>query len=431
MECLNRIPHIDRPQFPISNIVELIPRLLFDKNSFRVETARSIKDEISYTSVYLPSSNEYAYITGLIIFEDLAMIQDAYEDKAYLIQRKKEKEAKEEEKRMQSKLNPESREETMSTSDNSTFKGEYKMKPKVIFTAINEEVVEESSRSSSDKQFAKSPLDKISEHDKDSDNVNSEEDADSDVDLKSPMTKHDSAPTAYEMDKIDQIDFMTQYRVSMKKGDSSIEDKKKRTHIKLPKLLVLVSKYPIYREMEQFLKNIKEQCAEFTTIPYEKMILNLIYEFPHPGEKYLVKTKFWRNNKQSKKYQYETVYSLPYCDPKNFIELTRFSDKVFRLLSLVCKVLFGESLILVSTSKNKLISWTEILKNLIFPFKYPGLIISRMLRPDLMMITSGKPFIIGMHKETFDYCRSYLPSNVICFDIDKKEIKQSAESIMV
>ena len=44
---------------------------------------------------------------------------------------------------------------------------------------------------------------------------------------------------------------------------------------------------------------------------FESMILNLVYEFPHPGEKYLIQSKFW-NLKRQAIYDYESTYSLPY-----------------------------------------------------------------------------------------------------------------------
>jgi len=105
------------------------------------------------------------------------------------------------------------------------------------------------------------------------------------------------------------------------------------------------------------------------------MILNLIYEFPHPGNKYIVQSSFWKSKRKSV-YQYETLHSLPYCDDKYFLELWKFQDKLMKIWHLLSRVLFGKSIILISQSQYKLIAWSEILKSLIFPFQYPGLIIS-------------------------------------------------------
>lgn len=90
MELCDQIPHIDRPGFQISQVAELIPRLLFSGNEIKMETSRSIKDEISYSSVYLSSAGEYAYIVGLLMYEDLSLYQEAYQNMIYLKERKRE-----------------------------------------------------------------------------------------------------------------------------------------------------------------------------------------------------------------------------------------------------------------------------------------------------------------------------------------------------
>ena len=87
--------------------------------------------------------------------------------------------------------------------------------------------------------------------------------------------------------------------------------------------------------MEEFLKTIKKGCNEYTSIPLEKMVTNLIYEFPHPAEKYVVKSKFWEKYKCQSSYSFETMYSLPYCDDKLFFEFAKFQDKLLKIWSLL------------------------------------------------------------------------------------------------
>ena len=71
------MPHADRPNFPISQVIDLLPHLLFSANELRIETSRSVKDEISSTSVYLSSVGEYMYVSGLLMYEDLSQYQEA------------------------------------------------------------------------------------------------------------------------------------------------------------------------------------------------------------------------------------------------------------------------------------------------------------------------------------------------------------------
>lgn len=97
----------------------------------------------------------------------------------------------------------------------------------------------------------------------------------------------------------------------MKKSESIGKNKIPKHTIKLPKLIVLVSKYPIYKDMDIFLKIIESHCFNSTSIPLENMVMNLIYEFPHPGSQYIIKSNFW-GNKAKTHFEYETIDSLPF-----------------------------------------------------------------------------------------------------------------------
>jgi hypothetical protein len=191
--------------------------------------------------------------------------------------------------------------------------------------------------------------------------------------------------------------------------------------MKLPKILVLVSKYPIYKDMEEFLRKIRSICLEFTNVPLESMIMNLVFEFPHPGEKWIVKSEFWRNKRKSD-FEYETVYSLPFWDAKYFSEIAKLYDRMLIVWHLIEKVLFGKPVILISKHNHKLIAWTEILKNLIFPFEFPGLVIPYMARVDLMVLSSESnlSYIVGISPETYKHWKYFLSPIVTCFDIDSK-----------
>ena len=134
-----------------------------------------------------------------------------------------------------------------------------------------------------------------------------------------------------------------------------------KNKIKLPKILVLISKYPIYKDLEQFLTKIETHCMNNTSIPLERMITNLIYEFPHPGFKYIVKSKYW-GTKEAYKFRYETVDSLPYWEPKHFLELSKFYENSLVIWDVMERVLFEDPVILISKSIDSLVSWSEILK---------------------------------------------------------------------
>ena len=264
------------------------------------------------------------------------------------------------------------------------------------------------------------------------DQINEDEDDNSEEEAKSETETDDQVKTDDNLilDKQDLLRGVEHNRNSMKRSGSSIVMRKSRVRINFPKLLVLVSKYPIYDDMKEFLEVIRNNCSDYTTMQLERIIANLIYEFPHPGNKYIVKSNFWSRNKRNTIFRYETNLSFPYVESKYFLQLSRYREKSIKIWTLMCKVLHGCSIIMVSDHNSKLMAWSEILKSIIFPFTYPGLIISRMLRPDLMLLTSDQSYIVGLNFDTFDYWKYFLPTSVVIFDIDNHEIKYSKKQFI-
>ena len=199
--------------------------------------------------------------------------------------------------------------DTISTNDNSTFKSG---NISAFLTATNLPPTTEDTAKPASGNIVLSNLEEIEENSEDQDN-NSEEEKMPD-DEKRKISKKSSSPSNSSNRDIENSPSISIVEdVGFNKFDPSINSDKQTNskRIKLPKLLVLVSKYPIYKDMEKFLKRIKLNLTEFTNVPFESMILNLVYEFPHPGEKYLIQSKFW-NLKRQAIYDYESTYSLPY-----------------------------------------------------------------------------------------------------------------------
>jgi hypothetical protein len=205
MECCDRMPQTDRPHFPISNLVEIIPRLLFNNNSLKVESSVSIKDEIVSTSAYLTSLGEYAYITGLIFYEDLSLVYEGHQDMRYLRQKRKERQM-EEEKLNKVKGGAEVRGDTESTKDN-TFTSAYMMgarKKDDSLTSVDE--------SEEPIHTVSSRLEEIKEND---DDDNSEEEKGDLLDVQM-AEKSESTPYQLTLDKDDSLKHIKMYRTSLK-----------------------------------------------------------------------------------------------------------------------------------------------------------------------------------------------------------------------
>jgi hypothetical protein len=296
--------------------VDIIPRLLFRKDALKVESSVSIRDEISHTATYLNSCGEYAYITGLLTYEDLSLVYDAHQD--MMVYKRQKKEAHEEEAKTKQTL-VSLREGTETTKDNtftSAAMKQDKVKRDTLSSVAEEEMASSSRENTITSQIEKmnAPINITLSEDSDSEEEeghNSEEDRKIDAMNVLTPSKSESLPKGVHPKKKDSLTHIKAYRKSLKKSESTQDEKVPRKKIKLPKLIVLVSKYPIYKDMTEFLRKIKSMCSEYTKTPIEYMITNLIYEFPHPSDKYIVRSEFWRA-REKYKFEYETYDSLPY-----------------------------------------------------------------------------------------------------------------------
>lgn len=65
---------------------------------------------------------------------------------------------------------------------------------------------------------------------------------------------------------------------------------------------------------------------------------------------------------------------------------------------------------------------TEVLKSLLFPFKYHGIIIPYEPKPQLKMILSSEPFIIGMEHEIYESISDVLEKqSAQVYDLEQRE----------
>ena len=320
MELCDRIPQIDRPNFSITNIVDIIPRLLFKREDLKVEKSVNTSRLTSFTSTYLNSCGEYAYITGLLIYEDLSLAYEAHQEMDYY---KKEKFENGKQNLGKRTLDSNGREGTSTTKDD-TFTSVNFGQPKfnrVTLSSVSEEDQIYSSRGNTitSKNHSKrgiSSIEKSSGLEEEKEGlINfseqiflSENEA---IKNSSNLSNASSTPFDSEPMESNLSEERNTLNSNVKRSETIGKKKVPRNKIKLPKLIVLVSKYPIYKDMEKFLKKLERHCFNCTSIPLESLVMNLVYEFPHPGYKYIVKSNFW-GYKEKNKFEYETVNSLPF-----------------------------------------------------------------------------------------------------------------------
>ena len=76
MSLGDQVPSVDRGYFPISRVVDVIPRMLFERDKYKISAFASSTDQISFTAVYLPHIQMYAYCAGLLYYEALEDAKD-------------------------------------------------------------------------------------------------------------------------------------------------------------------------------------------------------------------------------------------------------------------------------------------------------------------------------------------------------------------
>lgn len=186
----------------------------------------------------------------------------------------------------------------------------------------------------------------------------------------------------------------------------SVRGKPTVAYASTPKLLVLVSMYPIYNQMGRFLNMIQSLIMAQTLCPIENILINLIFEFPHPGEKFVCISEFWKaaNKHQYKntinKFVYEDHTYQAYCEIQNFKTFQQiFNDKKRdKIWDILENMLYNMSIILISDSSQKLVQIVEVFKNLIYPFMYQGLIIPYDPNPSDNLLMAKLPYLIGLRK---------------------------------
>jgi hypothetical protein len=71
MVWCDQLPNWDRSNFPISSIVDIIPKMLFKSDAYKITDMPNSNSECAYTSIFLPHINIYAYWAGVLYYEKL------------------------------------------------------------------------------------------------------------------------------------------------------------------------------------------------------------------------------------------------------------------------------------------------------------------------------------------------------------------------
>lgn len=83
MDLLDKVPPVDRDSLPISEVVEIVPRQLFNRDAlnFLDPVINNVLPIYSYSTIYLPSVNKYVHLVGALLYENITdMVDPAKED---------------------------------------------------------------------------------------------------------------------------------------------------------------------------------------------------------------------------------------------------------------------------------------------------------------------------------------------------------------
>lgn len=187
----------------------------------------------------------------------------------------------------------------------------------------------------------------------------------------------------------------------------------------IPKIIILVCRKPIYWEMSRYLDQIYYRMTAKDRIPIESMIKNLIFETSYLKSDCKFTSEYWG------------IKQLSYndCKHKYYYEVfmrSQESENIFRLLE---TMIAGIPILLVSTDIFKLVSMVEVLKSLLFPFEYQGLVVPYEPKPQLKLILSWEPYLIGIELDTFESIKDMLDKqSALVYDLNQKEFVSTSNS---
>ena len=206
-----------------------------------------------------------------------------------------------------------------------------------------------------------------------------------------------------------------------KRIEKNVMNKYKKYYI--PKCLCLISLYPFINELSKIIKNIYQySLGEKQIHPLEKIINNLLIEVPTPPKGiYYIEYSLINENIILKATQRNELHVLNLEFQKLFMLFTPNKIlEIFRYLMLEAKI------IMFSEEINNLTPVILSLLNLLFPFKYPYIVVSILHKDAYKIIDSISPVFVGINE---NYNINFLSENdidindfTLIVNIDKKEL---------
>jgi len=174
-------------------------------------------------------------------------------------------------------------------------------------------------------------------------------------------------------------------------------------YIYAPVQLCILSRFPFYRELKQFLMLLYQISISGTSIPIEKYISQMIFELPVPvpgAAGFLL--RFRSDSLNGVRFSLPPDNGLPMCSVNYEVVFRCLGfDKFIQVFSLM---LLGKRIILHSKSVSVLNQVAESLRSLMFPYDWQHIYIPLCPSSLLQLIEAPVPYLIGIRSNLLPHC---------------------------
>jgi len=158
----------------------------------------------------------------------------------------------------------------------------------------------------------------------------------------------------------------------------------------------LISEYPIFETLEQLIRHIFIQCVKGMEYPLEAYLIYLTHWAPLPPVGTTISYSF--PNKEKFTIENKLLNELPavptsfYCEffTKQVININNFFDLLYWFMWQMGTTVF------ISSSINKIVMWTEVLRTIIFPFEYDDTYIPWLPTALINYLEAPFPVLVGV-----------------------------------
>lgn len=164
----------------------------------------------------------------------------------------------------------------------------------------------------------------------------------------------------------------------------------------IPKSIILISEYPIFETLEQVVRHIYRQCVTGIDYPIESYLGYLTHIAPLPPIGTAISYSF--PNLETFTIENKLLNELPFVPTsfyseffsKSILNMNNFCDLMYWFMCQLGTTVF------ISSSANKIVMSTEVLRTVIFPFEYDETYIPCLPSALINYLEAPFPVLVGL-----------------------------------